>query len=114
MSSTLAYGMVRIVRNQVATLRRDVGNAKLDLAKSLRLAQTLNEPIDMEVPNIDLDLPEPEFLDRTEKLFDETTGEAGNRSAITLREPAQPLPGEQDNFGEDFGFGEEPTNLSNR
>ena len=49
LSSTLAYGMVRIVRNQVATLRRDVGNAKLDLAKSLRLAQTLNEPIDMEV-----------------------------------------------------------------
>jgi len=114
LSSTLAYGMVRIVRNQVATLRRDVGNAKLDLAKSLRLAQTLNEPIDMEVPNIDLDLPEPELLNRTEKLFDETTGEVGNRSAITMREPALPLPGEQDNFGEDFGFGEEPTNLSNR
>jgi hypothetical protein len=106
--------MVRILRNQVMTLRRDVGNAKVDLAKSLRLAQTLNEPIDMEVPNIDLDLPEPELLDRTERLFDETTGEVGNRSAITMREAAQPLPGELDNFGEDFGFGEEPTNLSNR
>ena len=53
-------------------------------------------------------------MDRTEKLFEENTAEVNNLSTITMREPALPIPGEQDNFGEDFGFGEVPTNLSTR
>ena len=49
LSSTLTYGMIRILRYQVSKLRGDVVNAKLNLAQSLRMAQTLNDPIDMAV-----------------------------------------------------------------
>ena len=113
LSSALTYGLIRVVCGQVRILKRDVKKAKLELARQLRMAQTLTEePIDVDqVPNIDIDLTEPEdSTGSLGRMFDETLANNGSlhlmRDVDRFQEEATEEDEEQ--HGEDDGFGEDP------
>jgi len=101
LSSSLTFGVVRILHGQVAHLKQEVSRTKTNLAKSLRLAQSLNEPIEMPPHEEDL-IPEPEPLDfEPVKLFNDTDTGIDNN---LMRE--HPPIRESEHFGQDFGFGD--------
>ena len=107
LSSALTYGLIRVVCGQVRILKRDARKAKLELARQLRMAQTLIEPIDVDqVPNIDIDLTEVERNSTdVENMFNETL--VNNGSLHLMRDVDRFQEGEEQ-YGDDDGFGEDP------
>ena len=107
LSSALTYGLIRVVCGQVRILKRDARKAKLELARQLRMAQTLIEPIDVDqVPNIDIDLTEVERNSTDlENMFNESL--VNNGSLHLMRDVDRFQEGEEQ-YGDDDGFGEDP------
>ena len=105
LSSALTYGLIRVVCGQVRILKRDARKAKLELARQLRMAQTLIEPIDVDqVPNIDIDLTEVERNSTDlENMFNESLV---NNGSLHLMRDVDRIQEDEEQHGDDAGFGD--------
>ena len=78
LSATLTYGIARTVREQIRQLQKDVFRVEVDLARSLKLAQTLNEPeIDLTKRMNNVDVTIPSMDDEGERM-----AQLGNETSL--------------------------------
>jgi len=103
LSSSITYGVIRILHGQISHLRNDVGKSKSQMLNSLRLAKTLTDPIDVPPTEEDL-IPEPVPDDCLEKVFNDTANTTVDNHL--MREYPHPRARETEDFGQDFGFGD--------